>query len=187
MTCSHASKCCPAMAPIGLLALRVAVAAVFVYMGYNKLFVNTGMTIQMFSGLGFPAPSFWAYLIGLAELVGGLMVLLGVFTRIAAGWLAIIMVVALLAVHAKGPYMAALLPIMMLGATLALAGVGAGRYRLVPMECPCPKCRAAYKDGCADGKCGDKMDGAMMRGCCGPDGKCKCGDTMVQKDEGMKK
>jgi putative oxidoreductase len=186
MMCSHTSKCCPQFAPIGLLALRIAVAAVFVYMGYNKLFVNTGMTIQMFGGLGFPAPSFWAYFVGLAEFVGGLMVLLGVFTRVAASWLAVTMAVALLAVHVKGPYTAALLPIMMLGATLALAGVGAGRYRLVQMECPCPKCRAACKNDCADGKCGNTMDTKMMGGCCGPDGKCKCGDKMMQKDEGMK-
>jgi putative oxidoreductase len=171
------------MAPIGLLALRLAVAAVFVYMGYNKLFVNSGMTVQMFGSLGFPMPSFFAYLVGAAELVGGLMVLLGVFTRVAASWLSVVMIVALLTVHLKGPYMSALLPIMMLGACLALVGVGAGQYRLVRPECCCPKCMAADKDGACD----NKMVGTMADGCCGAGAKGQCCGGEMKKDEMMKK
>jgi putative oxidoreductase len=87
MMCAHKTRCCPKMDAWGLLALRVVVGAIFIYSGYTKLFVQPTMVAGMFSGFGFPAPAFWVYLVGVAELLGGLMVLLGVYARMAAIWL----------------------------------------------------------------------------------------------------
>ncbi len=177
-------RCNPKMESWGLLALRVAVGIVFIYQGYGKLFDHPEMTIGMFTGLGFPLPMFWAYFVGAAEVVGGLMVLLGVFARIAGSWLAIIMIVAMLTAHRSGPFTGFFMPIVLLGSCLALMGVGAGEYRLVRAECVCPKCLAAGKEG----TCNDKMEGAMADGCCGAGmkGAC-CGGGGMKKEEIMKK
>ncbi len=191
--CKHMLRCNPKMDAWGLLALRVAVGVIFIYSGYGKLFGHPAMTVGMFDQLGFPMPMFWAYFVGLAELVGGLMVLLGVYARIAAIWLAITMVVAIVAVHAKGPFQGWFVPLSLLGSLLALMGVGAGDFRLVKAECCCPKCRMAAKEG---GAC---MPGEMKGGCCGgacgpTDMKksCACDSGKMsadccQKDGGMKK
>lgn len=178
MMCKHLLRCNPKMDSWGLLALRVVVGIIFIYSGYSKLFGNPTMAIGMFGQLGFPLPAFWAYFVGLAELVGGLMVLLGVYARMAAIWLSITMVVATF-VLSKGPFMNLFLPLTLLGSCLALMGVGAGDFRLVRAECCCPKCRLAANEG---GACCDKdtkttgacAEGELKGGCCG--GACATGD-----------
>jgi putative oxidoreductase len=156
------------MKDFGLLALRLAIGAIFIYSGYNKLGPGNEMAAIAMGKMIGPesAGAFWAYFVGLAELVGGLMVLLGVFAGYAASWLSVIMVVAILAVHWKGPFTGMFAPLAILGGTLALIGSGAGAYRLVKTECHCPKCKAM----CSDGKCevntGDKDCGCCS---CGPE------------------
>ncbi len=112
---------------IGLLALRLGVGIAFVYQGWGKLSGMEG-TISMFDTMGFPMAVFFAWLVALVEFVGGLAVIFGVFTRVAAKLLAIIMIVALLVVHTKQPFASALLPIALLGAILGLLGVGGGDW-----------------------------------------------------------
>ncbi len=179
MMCKHTLRCNPKMDSWGLLALRVVIGIIFIYSGYSKLFGNPLMTVGMFTKMGFPMPAFWAYFVGLAELVGGLMVLLGIYARIAAVWLSITMVVAILAAHLKGPFQGWFLPLSLLGSLLALMGVGSGDFRLVKAECCCPKCRMAAKENgqCCDDKM--KKDGAceageIKGGCCG--GACASGE-----------
>lgn len=171
MGCVHGK-----MKDFGLLALRLAIGAIFIYAGYGKLGAGHEMASGMFGKMIGPesAGSFWAYFVGLAEVVGGLMVLFGVFATYASTWLSIIMVVAILVVHWSGPFSSMFGPLAILGGTLALMGSGAGRYRLVQTECHCPKCKAM----CADGKCDDKggnCDSSKEEkgGCCGGG---NCGD-----------
>lgn len=171
MSCVHGK-----MKDFGLLALRVAVGAIFIYAGYNKIGPGHAMTVGMMGKFIGPesAGSFWAYFVGTAEMLGGLMVLFGVFASYAATWLSVIMVVAILAVHWNGPFSGMFAPLAILGGTLALMGSGAGSYRLVQTECHCPKCKAM----CADGKCDDKVGSCGSSkeekgGCCGGGG---CGD-----------
>lgn len=79
------------------LLLRIALGAVFIVHGYAKL---TGMdgTIGFFGNIGIPLPAFSAWLVALVEFLGGISVLLGIFTRISAGLIAIVMVVAMITV-----------------------------------------------------------------------------------------
>lgn len=154
--CSTMSAVHGKMKDYGWLALRIAVAFVFIYSGYMKLGPNHAMTSGMFGKLIGPemAGSFWAYFVGLAEFGGGLMVLLGIFASYAAAWLAIIMVVAIFVAHWGGPISGYFLTVTLLGSCLALVGNGAGRFRLVKTECHCPKCKMATNDkgGCCDDK-----------------------------------
>jgi putative oxidoreductase len=82
-----------------LLILRIASALVFLYHG----------SAILFGAFGGPGPREFAvnhrfaivigYLVGLAQVVGALAVLTGIFTRIAAGCLVIVMLGAIFLVH----------------------------------------------------------------------------------------
>jgi putative oxidoreductase len=77
------------------LALRIVLGIIFIVHGYPKLrFFRR--TVRFVKELHFWPASFWAFLLGLVELGGGLAILLGVFSRIASGLLIASMVVATL-------------------------------------------------------------------------------------------
>src|SRR6266446_10087589 len=68
--------------PVALLVMRLALGAVMVGHGYHKVFGGLHHHAQFVASLGLPA---WtAYLSSFTEFLGGLLVLLGLFTRIAA-------------------------------------------------------------------------------------------------------
>ena len=70
---------------VGLLVLRVVLGALFVAHGTDKLFgwFNDGMgmeaTRQMLIGFGYTEPGALALVVALAETVGGVLVILGLF------------------------------------------------------------------------------------------------------------
>jgi Predicted membrane protein len=84
--------------PVVLAIGRLLLAFMFIYAGFGKLTNITG-TAGWFGSLGFPVPTLVAILVGLLELVGGLAVLVGFKTRLAAGALAIFTVAATLIAH----------------------------------------------------------------------------------------
>lgn len=128
-------KCCPPqMLGVGLLALRIAVGIIFIHHGWSK-WQDIAGTAELFRGIHIPLALFMAYVVATVELVGGIMVLLGVYTKEASKFLAMTMIVALLTVHLKQPFAKAEFPLVLLGATLALSGTGAGKWRLVQKEC----------------------------------------------------
>jgi putative oxidoreductase len=68
--------------PLALLVMRLALGAVVFGHGYLKVFGGLHHHAQLVASLGLPA---WtAYLSAFTEFFGGLLVLLGLFTRIAA-------------------------------------------------------------------------------------------------------
>lgn len=84
------------------LPLRVALAAVFILHGLPKL-QNSAQFADFFAAAGIPAPHITVLLVGLAEVVGGALLLAGIFVRVAAAVLALIMVGAIVTVSfAKG-------------------------------------------------------------------------------------
>lgn len=86
-----------ALKPVSLLLLRVALGAVFMAHGYPKLFEPNEQRFQFFTGAGFPA---WAaYLAGAVEFFGGLLLIAGLFARVAGFLLSGQMAVAFLRVH----------------------------------------------------------------------------------------
>ena len=95
----------------GSIPLRIGVGMLFVAHGLQKTFgLFGGAGIEGFSkflsGLGFAPSIFWAYVAGYTELLGGLCILAGAYTKIASSLLCILMVVATLKVHlAKGFFM----------------------------------------------------------------------------------
>lgn len=147
---------------VGLLLLRVAVGVIFMYQGYGKL-TNIDGTTAFFGSLGIPMASVMAYVVGIVEMVGGAMVLLGVFTMYSSIALAVVLLVALFTAHINGPFKGSFLAISLLGSVLALAGVGGGKWSLFHGDHCCKKCGMGgetkdEKGGCCGGSCGGCAD-----------------------------
>lgn len=163
----------------GLLALRLVMGAVFLYTGYMKVGPNhTGAAMMMEKMVGLPGGDFWAYFVGILELLGAAMLILGVFVRYAAVVLGIIMIVAIFTVHRGAPFMGNggyALPLVLLGNCFALMGTGAGKMRAWKLECHCKECKMG--GGCCGG-----MQGAEGKACnCGGGGQCGCKKDEITK------
>jgi putative oxidoreductase len=83
--------------PLALLIMRLALGAIMVVHGYHKVFGGLHHHADLVASLGLPRWS--AYLSSFAEFIGGLLVLLGLFTRVAALAICIDLSVAIAKVH----------------------------------------------------------------------------------------
>lgn len=86
----------PLTAPRSTLIMRVMAGGVFLSEGILK-FVYPNQGVGRFTKLGFPAPELTATFVGSLEIVGGILLIVGLFTRIIAVPFIIEMVVAILA------------------------------------------------------------------------------------------
>ncbi|MGA7298684.1 MAG: DoxX family protein [Candidatus Sulfotelmatobacter sp.] len=83
--------------PLALLVMRLALGAVMTGHGYLKVFGGLHHHVQFVTSLGLPG---WtAYLSAFAEFFGGILVLIGLFTRVAALAICIDLSVAIAKVH----------------------------------------------------------------------------------------
>jgi putative oxidoreductase len=113
--------------PLGLLVLRLSLGLIFFTHGYPKL-AHSGAGMQGFfaqHGL----PGYFVYVSGVLEVFGGILLVLGLFTRGAALLLAVEMGVAIWKVHSSHGILAVHeyeFPLAMAMACFALATIGAG-------------------------------------------------------------
>jgi putative oxidoreductase len=113
--------------PLSLLVLRIALGIIFLYHGYPKLMHTHGNLQGVFVEHGLPG--YFAYVSGILETFGGALLLLGLFTRVAALLLAIEMCVAIWKVHSLHGIYAVRdyeFPLALAAACFVLATVGAG-------------------------------------------------------------
>ena len=80
------------------IALRIGLGLLFLYTGIMKLVAPDTVT-GMLSGIGFPVPAFWTWVLILAEGLGGLALIIGFKVKYATIPLAVILLVAILTVH----------------------------------------------------------------------------------------
>jgi putative oxidoreductase len=97
---------------LGLLVLRLVLGAVFVYTGSGKLFGafgGMGMTnwVHAIESMHLPVlpAAVWAWMAACGEFFGGLFVLLGLLTRLAAIPIVVTMLVAIAEVHGRNGFM----------------------------------------------------------------------------------
>jgi putative oxidoreductase len=117
---------------IALLILRVTLGIVFIAHGWQKLFVFGFAGISGgFAQMGVPMPGIMGPFIALLEFFGGIALIIGLLTRLAALGLALDMIGAIALVHFKNGFF---LPqgyefaFTLCGAAAALALAGAGAY-----------------------------------------------------------
>jgi putative oxidoreductase len=121
--------------PWGIALLRTVVGVAFFMHGLQKLFQMgiPGVT-GFFTSLGIPAPGVAAVVVSLIETFGGLVLILGLLTRLAGILLAADMLVALLVVHRPHGFFAGdggfELVLVLGAAALALAITGPGALAL---------------------------------------------------------
>ena len=71
-------------APAAVLLIRLLVGAVFVSEGIQKFLFPADLGVGRFTKIGIPSPEVLAPFVGVVEIVGGLLLLVGLLTRLAA-------------------------------------------------------------------------------------------------------
>lgn len=119
---------------IGLLIARVITGAVFIGHGGQKLFSWWGGggiegTGASFEKVGLSPGEPLAVLAGSGEFFGGILLILGLLTRLGAFAIATSMVVAIVSMHLPGPFLDGYeYPLTLLGISILLLLAGPGRY-----------------------------------------------------------
>ena len=122
-----------------MLPLRLATGIIFIAHGAGKVLGSFGGPgLRAFASYPAPYPFMrpawvWMGAAALSELIGGILILLGLFTRLGAFLLVCVMLTAMFAVHWKnGFFLNATAPgieytVALLGMTLALLIAGGGQ------------------------------------------------------------
>lgn len=113
-------------ADIALLITRLIIGGIFIFAGWVKV-SDMAMTITQFDMMHIPA--FLTYIVSYGELIGGILLVLGIRTTEVSFFLLIIMLVAVALTFSLGFAMYGM-PLAMIAGIIALWGCGAGRYRV---------------------------------------------------------
>jgi putative oxidoreductase len=83
-------------APRATVLVRLLVGCVFLSEGIQKFLFPQALGVGRFMKIGIPAPQFFAPFVGMVEILGGLLLIVGLLTRLASIALAIDITVAIL-------------------------------------------------------------------------------------------
>jgi putative oxidoreductase len=120
----------------GILFVRIGVGLAFIFVhGWAKISGGPEMWTKIGGamgnyGLSF-APTFWGFMASASEFGGGILLLLGLFTRPAAAFMAFTMLTAFMMHTANmDPWNRAIYPMEMFSVFMGLLFIGAGKYSL---------------------------------------------------------
>jgi putative oxidoreductase len=114
--------------PLGLLALRVVLGAILVGYGYGKVFGGLHKMASVAASLGLPG---WlGYASAFTEFVGGMLLVAGLFTRLASIAICINMLVAVKSQWHSGFLRGYDYPLACAAIAFAIVFVGAGPISL---------------------------------------------------------
>ena len=116
----------------GRFVLRVVLGLIFAVHGAQKVFVfGLDGTAGFMAKVGVPLPTVAAIVVMAVEFLGGIALILGLGTRVAAALIAIDMVVAMLLVSLKRNFMGGYeFELMLLASAVGVALLGAGAISL---------------------------------------------------------
>ncbi len=117
---------------LALAVLRVVVGIVFLAHGGQKLFdFGLGGTVDTFGSMGVPLASITGPVVAFVEFLAGAALVLGLFTRVAAVAVGIVMLGAIFIVHLPNGFFlpnGIEFPLTLLAAATALVLAGPGAY-----------------------------------------------------------
>ena len=115
----------------GLLWLRLLLGAGSAYHGFSKIFGgHMDKFIHSVAKMGFAMPEVFAWMAALSEFLGGIMLILGFRTRVAAFFIFVTMSVAIFLHHTHDPLAQKELAIAYWAMAGALVLTGGGKYGL---------------------------------------------------------
>jgi len=85
----------PVTGPSAIVIIRLMAGTVFFWEGILK-FAYANQGVGRFTKLGFPFPETTAHFVAIGEIVGGLLLIFGLFTRVVAFYFIVQMIVAVL-------------------------------------------------------------------------------------------
>lgn len=135
----------------GLLLMRIGIGVIFFFHGYPKLKAGPQMWVGLATGVGLTfAPAFWGFMAAFAEAVGGLLLAIGLLTRVAA-FLLVCDMAGALTYHLRhhDPFMTYSHALEMLFVFAGLFLIGPGKYS--PDECCCKKGSPGTAEGTKGG------------------------------------
>ena len=146
------------------VVIRVSIAAVFIYAGYGKLANIAGTAGAITAVMAWPYATFFAWVAGLIEFVGGILLATGYYKKWAAYALIVFTVIATYYFHLKGAIGGDAMQWVQVLKNLAIVGA-------LAMFAGCGRCGSC-------GDCGDKGDCGNCKDKNGSCGNCeggKCG------------
>ena len=116
-----------------MLILRIGIGVVFVGHGWDKVVTNgIDKVAGFFASMGIPSPTASAYFGGYVELIGGILLIVGLGTNIVSLLLSVVMAGAIYFVHLKDGFLSVdgggyEYPLVLLLVLLFFAAAGSGR------------------------------------------------------------
>lgn len=128
---------------LGLFIVRLVAGVIFIYSGLEKL-SNMHATTAAFASMGFGLALAW--IVALIELLGGVSLVIGLWTKFFSFLLSVTMIVAIIKVTGPMGLEMSMAPILLLAISIAVLFSGCGAYSV---------CRWGHKDcsECSDGTC----------------------------------
>jgi putative oxidoreductase len=120
----------PSQQQLGLAIIRIVVGIVFIAHGVQKIFVfGFGGVSGAFAKMGVPVPGLTGPLVALLEFFGGIALIIGLLSRLAALGFAVEMLGAILLIHLANGFFAPTgyeFPLTLFAASIAIAIGGSG-------------------------------------------------------------
>ena len=92
-------------APYGLMILRVVLGLALAFHGWSKWSGGVDGVAGFFGSVGIPAPTLFAWIVTIVELIGGLLLIVGFLTQIVGILVAIDMFFAIVLVRMEGGFL----------------------------------------------------------------------------------
>jgi putative oxidoreductase len=121
---------------IGILLMRMGIGSGYLFVhGWAKIMEGPKLWEKIGSAMNNLGMThihvFWGFMASLSEFGGGLLLILGLFTRPAASFMAFTMLIAAMNHFSRlDPWSKAIYPIEMFSALILLVFIGAGKYSL---------------------------------------------------------
>jgi putative oxidoreductase len=125
---------------IGYALFRVFIGSMFIMHGYDKVFGGLAGFTQSIGHMGVPMLASLAPIAAYAEFAGGILLIFGLFTRIAAFLICCNMVVAFFIALASVPFQKKELALVYLVACFMFIVKGSGKYSLDYLMLTALKC-----------------------------------------------